>query len=176
MIKIYGINSFKKLFKIRFNDLKIALFLGITAMISIISTYYLTNGIIDYSNVPKSLENSLGISLDNFLFVGLYIAVFNSLLEEMIFRGVLYINLSKGISEKMTIILSSFLFSIYHISIVDGWFNFLSFLLVITLLMLSGIVLNLLDRKTGSILPSWILHIFSNIGINAIGYILLNAK
>ena len=54
-----------------------------------------------------------------------------------------------------------------------GWFSPWLFGLVLVGLTVGGIVFNLLNRWTGTIYCSWLVHMFANFAINTIGFILL---
>lgn len=69
--------------------------------------------------VKRDLTGRLGISADVFIFVGLYISLGNSFLEEYYFRGFIFFNLPR----KMGYMYSPLLFSAYHIPMIMMWFS-----------------------------------------------------
>ena len=63
------------------------------------------------------------------------------------------------------------MFALYHIFIMSGWFSFGVFTLLLIALMLAGLIFDYLDRK-GTVYNSWALHMFANLGINTIGFMM----
>lgn len=80
---------------INFNltSLKKVLPLAIGVYILIISAYFIFRNIFDFSHVRESLLNSVGVGKNNFIFVSLYVALINSFLEELFFRGYCFLHL-----------------------------------------------------------------------------------
>ena len=138
----------------------------------IIGAYRLTANWIDYSHITETLTSTIAVKKENFLYVSIYISLINSFLEEIFFRGYCYLTLRNHMSEKISCFFSAGLFALYHGGMLDGWFSILIYLLMLGLLFLAGLFFNKLDQKSGSILPSWLPHMFANFGINTIGFIL----
>ena len=139
----------------------------------ILGAYALIQDYVDPNQIKDSLLNKERVSVDNFLYVALYISAVNSFLEEIFFRGLLFLQVKKLGYRKLAYNVSAIFFAIYHIGIVSGWFNIWVFLLVIGLLYAAGMILNLAAEKCDSFLGSWVIHIAANIGINAIGCFVL---
>ena len=114
----------------------------------------------------------MGIDKNNFIFVTLYISFINSFLEEFFYRGYAFITLKKHINKKTAYIFSSSIFTIYHIGMLTDFFKFPEIILMIIGLFIGGCIFNYLNEKTNNIYPSWIVHMFTNFGINTIGFIL----
>ena len=93
----------------------------------------------------------------------------NSLLEEFFFRGFIFLSLKKIIESRSAHIISAFLFSVYHIAIMSGWFSLPIFILAMAGLFAGGIIFNLLNSKFNNIYISWLVHMFANFAINTIG-------
>lgn len=151
-------------------QIKFAFALGLGVYIFVQAGYFVLKGFIDLTNITAVLENNLSINKDNFIFVSLYISFFNSLLEELFFRGFSFITLRKYSSKKYSYIISAFAFSIYHVSILANWFNAIIYLLFIVGLFATGVFFNLLNDKCDNIYNSWIVHMSANISINIIGF------
>ncbi len=139
----------------------------------IIGAYALIQDYVDPNQIKDSLLNKEKVSVDNFLYVALYISAVNSFLEEIFFRGLLFLQVKKLGYRKLAYNLSAVFFAVYHIGIVSGWFNIWVFFLVIFLLYVAGVILNFAAEKCDSFLGSWVIHIAANIGINAIGCFVL---
>lgn len=165
-------NNFKQLFSFKKKGILKSLLLGIIVYIVILSTYFLTSNIIDYSNVTKTLTESMNITAGNFIYVFIYIALANSFLEEFFFRGYGFITLKKYTNRKFAYLYSSLVFSIYHIGMLFEMFNIGILLLLLICLIIAGIVFNYLNESNENIYTSWFVHMFANFAINTIGLIL----
>lgn len=114
-----------------------------------------------------------GMNKKNIIFVYSYIAIVNSFIEELMFRGIGYIELKKHIPEKYACSISAMLFALYHIAIVNGAVNIWLTILSILALYIAGVVLNKIDKKTDTIIPSYMVHSISNWILNIIGYLIV---
>lgn len=139
----------------------------------ILGGYALIADFVDPNQIKDSLLNKEKVSVENFLYVALYISAVNSFLEEIFFRGLLFLQIKKLGYRKLAYNISAIFFAIYHIGIVASWFNIWVFFLVISLLYIAGVILNFAAEKCDSFLGSWVIHIAANLGINAIGCYLL---
>lgn len=114
-----------------------------------------------------------GMNKKNIIFVYAYIAIINSFIEELMFRGIGYIELKKYIPEKYACSISAILFALYHIAIVNGAVNIWLTILSVVALYIAGVVLNKMDKKTDTIIPSYMVHSLSNWILNIIGYLIV---
>ena len=166
------LGEFKKMFipnkKYFFNTI----ILSISIYLMIVIGYFLTRNFIDFSNVTTNLINNMGITLDNFLYVTIYIAFINSFCEEFFYRGYSFITLKKHTNRVFAYIFSSSLFSIYHIGMLLESFSKPILFLSVIGLFFGGCIFSYLNEKCNNIYPSWIVHMFTNFGINTIGFIL----
>lgn len=164
--------EFKSLFKFNKSQLLKSILLGTLVYLIIIGGYFITNNIIDYSNVTTNLTNSMSITAKNFIFVSLYISLLNSFLEEFFFRGYSFIMLKKHTNKVISHIFSSSMFAIYHIGMLIGSFNIPALILLLICLFIGGCFLNYLNESSNNIYPSWLVHMFANFAINTVGFIL----
>jgi len=74
---------------------------------------------------------------------------------------------------RYNLVSSSLAFSLYHVAIISAWFNIWIFILIIVGLMFVGYIFNYITEKLDSFLASWIVHIFANLAINTIGFMML---
>jgi len=165
-------SEFKKLFVVKKKGFLTSIGLGITVFAVIMGGYLLTEDLIDYSNVTKSLTESMGITADNFIYVAFYIAIINSFLEEFFFRGYGFITLKKYSSRKFAYLFSSGVFAVYHIGMLVGMFNIGALLLLLAGLVAGGCIFNYLNELNDNIYSSWFVHMFANFAINTVGLIL----
>ena len=165
-------SEFKKLFVFKKKGFLTSIGLGIAVFVVIMGGYLLTKDLIDYSNVTKSLTESMGITADNFIYVAFYIAIINSFLEEFFFRGYGFITLKKYSSRNFAYLFSSGVFAVYHIGMLIGMFNIGALLLLLSGLVAGGCIFNYLNEKNDNIYSSWFVHMFANFAINTVGLIL----
>lgn len=164
--------SVKSLFRFDKKSLLLAISLGLLVFGVIFGGYFAFKNIFDFSNITTALTKNIGVTGKNFIYVSLYISFVNSLLEEFFFRGVAYISLKNHIGEKTAFIFSAGVFAIYHVAMMIGWFSFGLFALIMAGLFAGGVIFNMLDRKSSTLYPSWITHMFANFAINSVGFIL----
>lgn len=153
--------------------LLLGLGLGTGTFCIILGGYALLSPVLDLSAIPGALEKGAGVTADNFLYVGLYIALCNSLLEEFFFRGFAFLTLRQTLSGPFAWIFSAAAFAIYHAAILKGWFSPVLMLLTLSALFACGLFFNWLDSKRERIWVSWLVHLFANLAINTIGMKLL---
>ena len=135
--------------------------------------YALVSSFLDLSAIPEALETGAGVTRENFLWVSLYIALCNSLLEEFFFRGLAFLTLRQRISGPFPWIFSSAAFALYHAAFMKGWFSPLLYALILAALFVCGLFFNLLDHIQERVWTSWLVHLSANLAINAIGMKLL---
>ena len=148
--------------------------LGLGVYVFIMGAYFLISPHIDFTLIKKELLGELGITKTNFIFVAIYISFINSLLEEFFFRGFLFLGLLEKTTRKTAYIVSASLFAIYHVAVMDSWFNPYLFVLAMVGLFIGGLIFNYLNEKNKTILNSWIVHMMANFAINHVGLIMFD--
>lgn len=165
--------NLESLFKVKNKkEIFIAIFSGILVFIIIFGAYLLIGKFFDFSNVVSSLSENVGVTINNFIFVAVYISFINSLLEEFFFRGFAFLKLKEVTSRKFSYIFSSLAFALYHVAMMIGWFDIGLFLLTILGLFIGGLIFNYFNEKYKNIYVTWLIHMFANFAINYIGFIL----
>ncbi len=160
-----------KLLKPSTKGLKIGFVLGVSIYIIVLGAYLIASKFVDLSPIKTSLEGNLGINKDNFVYIGLYVCIINSFLEEWFFRGFLFLQLKKC-SRIFAYTISSAAFAIYHLAIMDGMFHIGLLALVLLGLFVGGCIFNYLNEKNENIYASWFCHSFANFAMNTIGYLI----
>lgn len=163
---------FVQALRFRRKGFALALGLGLGVYGLILGGFFLVRNFFDFSGIAGNLLENAGVSRTNFLYVSLYISLVNSLLEELFFRGFLFLNLKQR-SRRFAYLFSAAAFALYHVAMMIGWFGPLLWLLVMAGLFAGGLIFNWLNEKQESIYPSWLVHMFANFAINTIGFILL---
>ena len=138
----------------------------------ILGGYLLLKDVFDFSAITGTLTENIGVTGENFIFVSLYISFVNSFLEEFFFRGFAFLTLKRVSGRKFAYLFSAAVFAVYHIAMMIGWFGIPLFLIILAGLFLGGIIFNRLNEKSGTVYPSWLVHMFANFAINTVGFIL----
>lgn len=162
----------KKLFIPEKKGMTLACVLCVLLYAVILGGYLLLKDVFDFSAITGTLTENIGVSGENFIFVSLYISFVNSLLEEFFFRGFSFITLKRLTGRKFAYLFSAFVFAIYHIAMMIGWFKVDVFLITLAGLFAGGLIFNYLNEKSETIYPSWLVHMFANFAINTIGFML----
>ncbi|MFI3173617.1 MAG: CPBP family glutamic-type intramembrane protease [Bacillota bacterium] len=164
---------FSKLLKFEKKGFFVGIFLGVLLGGFLFFGYLLLKNFLDFSNIVPSLERTLGVTKENFLFVSMYIAICNSFLEEFFFRGFGFLELKRHTSVRCSATLSALLFALYHVAMIVGWVPFPLVCLAIFGLFCGGLIFNYLNYRYESLYPSWFVHLFCNVGINSVGLVLM---
>lgn len=164
--------SLRKLFHMEKRALKQTLFFAAGLFALILVGYFLLKDFLDLSSVTTALTENAGVSREVFPIVAVYIPLVNALLEEFFFRGFAFLTLRRFTSARFAWLFSAIVFALYHVSILQGWFSPLLYALAMTGLAVGGLLFNFLDSRSGSILPSYLVHMAANLAINTIGLIL----
>lgn len=169
---IAGGVPFRRLFTFERKGLLMSLLLGFGVFTIILGGYFLLSPLFDFTNVTGALQENLGVNAGNFVFVALYISIANSLLEEFFFRGFAFFTLKEQVGRRFAYLFSAGAFAVYHIAMMSSWFSVGLFLLLIAGLVVAGLLFNWLNERSGNIYASWMVHMFANLAINTIGFML----
>lgn len=169
---ITGGIPFRRLFTFERKGLSRSLLLGLGVFALILGGYFLIGPFFDFSKVTGALQNNLGVDAGNFIFVAIYISIVNSLLEEFFFRGFAFFTLKEQVGRRFAYLFSAGAFAVYHIAMMTSWFSVELFLLLIVSLFVAGLLFNWLNEQNGNIYASWMVHMFANLAINIIGFML----
>ena len=162
----------KEIFIPEKSGMKIAGILGVSVYAVILGGYLLLKNVLDFSTITGTLSETIGVTGGNFIFVSIYISFVNSLLEEFFFRGFAFITLKRIASRRFAYLFSATVFALYHIAMMIGWFKLDLFIIVMAGLFAGGLIFNYLNEKSGTVYPSWIVHMFANFAINTVGFML----
>lgn len=151
----------------------LALLGGLAVYALILGGYLLLAPVLDLSQVAPSLEADLGVTAGNFLWVAVYISFVNSLLEEFFFRGFGFLILSAYLKGPVASVVSACCFALYHVAMMVGWVSWPLLTLAIVGLLAAGLLFCEIDRRTGTLWASWLVHMGANFAINTVGCMLL---
>ncbi len=161
------------LFRFEKKSFGLAAAAGAAVFAVILGGYFALRDVFDFSGIVTSLTDGAGVGKHNFIFVAIYIAVVNSFLEEFFFRGFAFLTLKRCASRPFAYIFSAAAFSLYHVAMMIGWFGFGLWLLVMLGLVAGGVIFNYFNERSGTVYPSWLVHMCANLAINIIGIILI---
>ena len=165
--------AYSSLFRFEKKGFLIALLLGLGLYGLILGAYFVVAPFFDFSGIVDQLSQNAGVTRNNFLYVSLYISFANSLLEEFFFRGFVFTNLKALHSRRFAYLFSAGIFSLYHVSMMIGWFSPVLFILVMTGLTAGGLIFNYMNERLDTIYCSWLTHMFANFAINTVGFLLM---
>lgn len=143
-------------------EIKIALLSSAVIFIGTVGGYYVLRTIFVPSTTIEGLE-SIGVTVENMLFWGLYLSIVNSFVEEFFFRGIIYVSI-ETYSELKAIIFSALLFSIYHGLLFYNIFEWYTVIFTLVGLFIIGMFFAFVNRYGKAFVNSYIVHIFANIG------------
>ncbi len=169
------IKFIKKLFIPHKRDIPKILAFATVIYAVIVGGYFLLRPYFDFSQITSKLTSDTGVSKENFIYVALYISIINSLLEELLFRGLGFLILKRTSSRSFAYIFSSLAFALYHSGMTAGYFNIGVFIFTLTALFAGGLIFSFLDERSQTVYPSYLVHMSANLGINTVGMILFNS-
>ena len=152
--QIYKENLSTKTFKQNWK--KMAL-IGISLAVIYLGTFFFLKGFLDLSTVIEKLQALASINTTNIIFIGIYIIVINSFLEELFWRAFLFKKMKENIGNASYFI-TGLAFSFHHIMFYYDWFTLPFFLLVTIGLSIYAIIMNYLFNKYQDLYSCWFVH------------------
>jgi len=146
-------------------NIKLSFVLGLSVFALIVAVFLIMEPLIDRTMVDYALVE-VGITPGNAIFVVAYIVIINAALEQLFFRGFIFMSLYRMNFKHYAHIYSSILFAVYHIPVL---YNALApeMLILCTIgLVAAGLIFNALTVKFKSISGSLIVHISANLALN----------
>lgn len=137
--------------------------LGIFLASIYLTTFFVLQNLLDISSIQEKLKTLIDINITNLIFIGLYIIIFNSLLEEYFWRGFLFAKLDKLIAPWQAYLITGIAFSFHHVMFYYNWFNFGFFLLATFGLTVYALIMNYIFKKYQDLFSCWYVHIFADI-------------
>ena len=144
-----------------------AIFAGAVFALILIA-FALFNSILDFDMIRTGI-NSEDISRATYPFVFIYIIFINAAVEEVFFRGFVFLELYNLGYKRIAYVFSSFFFAAYHIPMMLYKVTPLYIIVAMPLLVVAGLFFNEVCRRSNSVLGSLIVHAAANLAINIIG-------
>jgi membrane protease YdiL (CAAX protease family) len=163
------------LFKGDKKNIMLSFVLGFCVFVFMLAAFMILRQFLDRTMIVDTLANT-GITGANFLLVFIYIVLINAALEEIFFRGFVFMTLYRMDLKRYAHAYSCLLFAFYHVAIVNNAVTPGAFILCIAGLALAGLIFNKLVIRCKSIIGSLAVHISANLAINLIGVYYLFAQ
>ena len=172
--KISKDGKFTGLFTIKGDNksIKQSIILGIIAFVFIIIAFPVVRPWLDSYMIIETMSN-VGITADNYIFVAMYYVFVNVALEELFFRGFVFLTLYRMNYKIYAHVYSSLLFSVYHIAIISGGITTGLLLLSVIGLIIVGLMFNEISRRCQNVVGSIIIHASASLAIGLIGFYFL---
>lgn len=163
-------NEFKDIISPRGNTrvIKASGILGVGCALLIILAFIIMRKFFDDDQIVNELGNE-GITRATYPLVFLHIVFINAFLEELFFRGFVFLTLYRMGFKVYSFVYSSILFSLYHTTMILNWFSPLIFIICMVGLAGAGLIFNEIAKRCDNIYGSYLVHLGANVGINLIG-------
>ena len=148
-------------------NIRLSFIIGAGVFIFIQVGFIILRPFFDEAMIIDALENN-GITSSNFPLVFIYIVLINAALEEIFFRGFLFLTIHRMGFKLYAHIYSSLLFAIYHVAILNEAVSIALLAFLIFGLVAAGVIFNYFALKCKSISGSLIVHISANLSLNLI--------
>lgn len=125
------------------------------------------------SNIRDRLTKIGVDTLWKYVLLGVFYAIFHSLLEEYFWRWFAFGQLRRVVRFWPAILLSAFAFMGHHVVILNVFFGFWVGLLLSLAVTIGGVFWAWLYDRTGNLLGPWISHLIIDAGIFWVGYELI---
>jgi len=155
-------------FEMNRSEFKPVIVLSVFVFMIIMIAFLILNSFINFDTIQDDFVNRMQISTSQFVWASIYTIVINALIEEIFFRGFIFMNLLKK-NRVLAYLISSGLFAIYHMAIFKTWFSLPIFILIMFGLFVGGLIFSHFVEKTNSFLASYMIHVSADLAIVLIG-------
>ena len=135
---------------------------GILTLIYL-SSFFLFRDYLDLDGIASKLQSAVSLNINNLIFIGLYIVLINSLLEEFFWRGFIFVKLEQVMKSWQAHAISGLAFSLHHIMFYYSWFDSTIFLLVTLGLVGYAIIMNFVFKKCRDLFSCWLVHVMVDV-------------
>lgn len=131
---------------------------GFILSIVYLSGFFIFKDFIDFKLITEKINELATINLNNIVFIGLYIIIFNSILEEYFWRSFIFAELHKTIRPSLAYIISAVAFSFHHVVFFYSWFTPIFFILITVGLITYALIMNFIWNKYRELFSCWLPH------------------
>ncbi|MBI9011882.1 MAG: CPBP family intramembrane metalloprotease [Clostridiales bacterium] len=169
LFTMYPMYTIRKMsFEIKRKEFKPVILLSVFVFLVIIIAFLVLNSFINFYTIQNDFKNRMQISTAQFMWAGIYTIVINALIEEIFFRGFIFMKLLKE-NRFLAYLISAGLFAMYHMAIFKTWFSLPIFLLIMFGLFVGGLIFSYFVEKTNSFLASYMIHVSADLAVVLIG-------
>jgi uncharacterized protein len=168
---------FRVLFSLSWSDLRLGLLYGACGGCMIFLTYlFLKDSYLPRDTSRLLVEKLKDFQIDTglqYLFLAVFISLFNSFLEELFFRGFLFGELKRLIGQLISSIVTSAAFMIHHVFVLNKYLpnHFWDLVIPFSLaVFVAGLTWCTLFQRTGKLTIPWISHLVVDLVILGVGY------
>jgi len=163
--------KFKDLFFFDLNSktIKYSLLFGIFVFIFILLGFLAIRSWLEPEMIQNAMAN-VGITSGNYVFVALYYLIINVGLEELFFRGFIFLTLYRLGYKYYAHLFSALLFAVYHIAIMRYGVAPALLILATIGLIIVGFLFNEITRRCNNITGSYIAHASASLALILIGF------
>ncbi|MGM5488846.1 MAG: CPBP family intramembrane glutamic endopeptidase [Nanobdellota archaeon] len=135
---------------------------GLLFMGVYLGVFLVVGQFLDLETIAAQLQETIALDVTNLIFIGLYIIIVNSLLEEFFWRGFLFYEMRRRMGPWLAHGLTGLGFSLHHVIFFYEWFS-LPFILLATVGLIGyAIIMNLLFEKY-ELFSCWVIHAFADV-------------
>ncbi|MCL2619543.1 MAG: CPBP family intramembrane metalloprotease [Defluviitaleaceae bacterium] len=153
--------------------LKYSALFGLGSAIVVFIAFLIIRPWLEQEMVVNALSN-VGITSENYIFAVMYYVVVNVALEELFFRGFIFLTLYRIGYKVYAHIFSATLFAVYHVAIMRYGVDPALLVLATVGLTATGIFFNEITRRSDSIIGSYLVHASASLAISIIGFNFIN--
>lgn len=169
LFTVYPLHTIKKMsFERNRKEFKPVILVSIFVFFVIMVAFLILNSFISFDTIQNDFKNRMQISTSQFMWAGIYTIFINALIEEIFFRGFIFMNLLKE-NRLLAYLISAGLFAVYHMAIFKTWFSLPIFSLIMFGLFIGGVIFCYFVEKTNSFLASYMIHVSADLAIVLIG-------
>ena len=167
--KVSQSGKFKDLFLLKGDkkNIRLSFILGVCVFALIVIVFMILRPFLDNAMIVDALAKN-GITSTNFAVVFIYIIFINAALEEIFFRGFVFMTLYRMNYKRYAHVYSCLLFAFYHVAILNNALTPGIFIFCITGLAIAGLIFNSLVTRCKNIIGSLVVHISANLALNLI--------
>jgi len=150
-------------------SIKYSLLFGLIVFVTVFIGFAIVRPWLDESMIVDAMAN-VGITSNNYIFVVMYYVIVNVALEELFFRGFIFLAIYRMGYKYYAHIFSSLLFAIYHVAIMR--YGVEPALLVLSTVGLIGVgfLFNEITRRCNNVVGSYAVHVCASLAISIIGF------
>ncbi len=138
--------------------LKKSLFLGLLLASIYFSSFLIFRNYLDLEFVKEKLNLLIALDAKKLVFVGAYIIVINSLLEEYFWRSFLFAKFKTVAPKVLAYFVPALAFSFHHVMFYYDWFSLPFFITVTFGLVVYSLIMNKIFDYSKDLFSCWLIH------------------